>query len=122
MSLKSRTARNTITIERLSSTPNDTGGQTRTWSTAARGSLPSSIACRIVPLRSDERIAYGVRGSKQVWKFLFSSDPQITVVDRIRFNDPSGVEHIATILETSLDIDFQGRLYRAVGSDSENEG
>jgi hypothetical protein len=121
MSLSSQTSRDTITIERVASTQSETGGRLRTYSTLERGSLPTSIACRIVPLRARERIAFGVRGAQLAWKLLFAVDPSLTVADRVRFTDASGTEHVAIVVEPSLDLDRQGRLFRTIVEESENE-
>jgi hypothetical protein len=62
-----------------------------------------------------------VRGARTAWKLLFSFDPVLTVADRVRFTDSAAVEHVATIIEPSHDLDRQGRLFRAVVQESENE-
>lgn len=121
MSIQSRTSRNTITIERVIGMQSDTGGEIRTFSTQERGSLPTSLACRIVPLRARERVAFGVRGSLSGWKLLFATNPSITVADRVRFIDSTGIERVTTVVEPSTDLDGQGRLFRAVVEESENE-
>jgi hypothetical protein len=121
MSISSRTARDMVTIERASSTQSDTGGQVRTFGIIQRGSLPTSMSCRIVPLRAEEHAEFGLRGARSAWKLLFSTDPSLTVADRVRFAESSGVERIAVVVEPSLDLDRQGRLFRAVVEESENE-
>jgi len=121
MSILSRTARDEVRIERLETTQSSTGGQVRSYSAANRGNLPTTARCRVQPLSRRELAAYGVRGAQAVWKFLFSGDPQLTVQDRLRFTDAQGTEHVVDVIEPSLNLDSQNRLFRAVGQEVENK-
>ncbi|MGE3314007.1 MAG: hypothetical protein AB7O26_02745 [Planctomycetaceae bacterium] len=121
MSIESRTSRNSITIERAGITQSDTGGEIRTFGTEERGPLPTSLACRIIPLSARERLAFGVRAAQRGWKLLFAGEPSLTLADRVRFTDSSGVERVARVVEPSTDLDSQRRLFRAVVEESENE-
>ena len=122
MSLTSLTARDTVTIERLSAAQSTMGGQIRSFSTQNRAPLPASMPCRIQPLSSQERLAFGVRGARTAWKLLFSTDPTLTLRDRVRFVDPdNGARERATVVDPSRNLDGQSRLYRAVVEEVENE-
>jgi hypothetical protein len=121
MSLISLTVRDTITIERLSASQSSTGGQIRAFSTANRAGLPVSLPCRIQPLSSKEQIEFGIRGERTAWKILFSSNPTLTICDRVRFADSDGIARMAAVREPSRNLDGQSRLYRAIVEEIENE-
>ncbi len=121
MSIQSQTSRDLVAIERLAVTQSSTGGQVRTYSAANRGSRPTSVRCRLQALGAEERIQLGVRSEQILWKLLFSSDPQITVEDRLLFTDSDGQSHTARVLEPSRNLDMQNRLYRAVVEKIGNE-
>jgi hypothetical protein len=121
MSVRTRTSRDLVQIERLSVTQSETGGQIRVFSAANRGSRPTSVRCRIQPLGAREHVEFGVRGSRIAWKFLFADDPQITVEDRLIFTDSDGQTHTARVLEPSRNLDMQNRIYRVVAEMSEND-
>lgn len=128
MSFIGGTQRDTITIKRLSVTQDTSGegGQIRTYTTAARGSRPTTgFKCRLQQLNSEEKLAYGIKGSSNGWKILASTDPQAGVEDAIEFTDVNGNAHggdsnPVRIIEPSRDIDNQGRVYRAIAEEETN--
>lgn len=121
MSIQSRTSRDQVTIERLGVTQSTTGGQIRAYNTSNRSSRPTTAKCRIQPLSHKERVAFGVRGSQAAWKLLFHADPEITIEDRVTFLDADGRPQTAVAIEPSRNLDGQGRLYRAVCEEVDNE-
>jgi hypothetical protein len=78
----------TFTIKRLVlPMPQDaTGGQIRTYTAAARGTLPKTVTGRAVRLKDSEKIDHGVRGEKVGWKLLTQTNPEITLEDRVEFD------------------------------------
>jgi hypothetical protein len=114
MSLLALTGRDQVAIERVAVTQSPTGGQVRDYSAQNRDGLPTSAACRIQPLSADERVAYGVRGVRLAWKLLFAEDPVITPQDRVTFIDADQRTHTASIVQPSINLDGQSRLYRAI--------
>lgn len=121
MSLISHTSRDAVTIERLSTSQSATGGQVRSYGVQNRGALPTELRCRIQPVSTEERVAFGIRGTRAAWKLLFSSDPAIASSDRVTFLDADRVARIASVVQSSLNLDGQSRLYRAVVEEVGNE-
>ena len=76
----------TCTIERQSTTRTDSGGYQKTYSTANRGSSPTSISCRVVPLSARERYEYQMRDQETSHKVYTLTDPEVDERDRLVFN------------------------------------
>lgn len=79
-----------ITLKRLVETQSATGGLIRSYTTAARSGLPTTVKARIIHLNEKQKIEHGVRGDQQGFKFLCETNPQITLNDRVEFSMPQG--------------------------------
>ena len=76
----------TVTIQRQSTTRTDSGGYQKTYSTANRGSLPTTLSCRVVPLGARERYEYRMRDQETSHKVYSLTDPQVDERDRFVFD------------------------------------
>lgn len=114
MSLAALCSRDTITITRLGVTQGSSGGQVRTFTTAARGSLATSSTGRLQPLSNEERREYGIRGERKAWKYHTTTNPTLTVKDQAEFTDADGDEIEARVINGSRNHDGQNRLWTAV--------
>lgn len=114
MSLDALCSRDTATVKRYSITQGDAGGQVRTATTAARGSLSTSVTCRIQPLSVDERREFGVRAERAAWKLHTTTNPNLTVEDVVEFTDNDEVSRTADVINPSRNADGQGRLYTTI--------
>ena len=81
----------------------------------------TSSECRIMPLDDKERVALGVKDASRVWKFLYHTNPSITLNDVQTFTDQDSVSRIARTIEPSRNLDNQGRLYRVIGEEVDAE-
>ncbi len=116
MSLQAGTTRDPILIERLVlGTQGAAGGQTRSYTTAARGTLPTNALCRLQPTSDRENEQYGIKAPDRGWKLLHCTNPSLTVADVVTFTDADGVVHTQVrVTEPSRDLDNQGRVYRTI--------
>jgi hypothetical protein len=114
MSLEDLTSRDSVTIKRLVVTQGSAGGQVRTFTTAARGSLVTSWTCRTQPMTAEERLEYGVKGARKSWKHLGTSDPSSGVQDVFVFTDEDDVSRNAGVISPSRNLDGQDRLWMVV--------
>jgi len=121
MSLAALCSRDTITIARLSVTQGAAGGQVRTYTAAARGSLDTTSTGRLQPLTLDEEREYGIRGTRKSWKFHTITNPILTVEDQVTFTDTDGESIAARVIKGSRDLDGQGRLWTAILEQVSNE-
>lgn len=123
MSLAAFCDRDTITIKRLTTSRGTAGSPSRTYTTAARGSLPSTgIKCWLVELTTgEENREFGVRSDRQVWKILATSDPKITVADQVEFTDQDGNSFVARVINPSMNVAGLSRVYRAIVEEVGNE-
>jgi len=121
MSLAKLTSRDSVTINRLSTTRGTAGGQLRTYSEGNRGELPSSWTCRIQPIGGEEKREFGIRAERLAWKLLGTSNPTITVLDQVSFTDADEIDRTTRVIEPSRNLDGQGRLYRAIVEEVGNE-
>jgi hypothetical protein len=107
--------RDTITIKRLVISQGTAGGQIRSNTIAARGSLPTTnVKCRIQPLLPQEMREYEVKGEHLAWRLLFSSDPGLTVQDRCMWTEPDGTSIAARVTQRSRNADHQSRIWSAI--------
>jgi hypothetical protein len=111
----------TLTIHRLVVTQNNTGGQVRTYTAAARGELPTSVSGRAVRLNQKEKLEYGVRGEMTGWKLMTETDPSITVQDRVTFDYVDGDSRTVRILNGSQARSADARFYRTIGEEVTQE-
>lgn len=84
-----------LTLKRLVTTNGEpaqtsTGGYARSFTTAARGALPTSIAARAVVMNEKEKLENGVRGERTGWKFLTATDPSLGLTDQVVFDYLTG--------------------------------
>ena len=130
MSIQSRMSRDTVSITRFPSPGDETqdaeGGFNRASSVATAAlrtsaGLVTSSDCRIMPLSDTERKAFGVKDSDKAWKFLYHTDPSITLNDVQTFTDKGGTSRTVETIEPSRDLDNQGRLFRVIGTQVEGE-
>jgi hypothetical protein len=112
-----------ITIKRETDTPNAIGGVTRSWTTAARGSLPTVVRGRAIRMNPKERIDNGIRGEKQGWKILvWDEDPQIELTDRVFFDYVDGESHEVKVLVASHARSANEAFWKALGEEDTTEG
>lgn len=121
MSLDALCSRDAITITRLTTTQGTAGGQVRTFTTAARGSLATTSTGRLQPLSIEERREYGVRGNRKSWKYHTTTDPFLTEQDQAAFTDFDGEAIEARVIRGSRNLDGQDRLWTAFLEQVSNE-
>lgn len=121
MSLHSLTSRDTITIKRLGATQDSIGAQVRTYSTANRGTRPTSAKCRAQMIEADEAIKLGLKGAARSWKFFFSTNPSIDIEDLIEFTDQDSEARIVKVKKPQRNLDGQGRCWLVLGEEVTNE-
>ncbi len=85
MSLLTRHTK-TVTISRQTVTKTAAGGKSHAYTTGARGSLPTSLACRVMQPSARERLAYAQQDVETTNVLLFTTDPQVDTRDRITFD------------------------------------
>lgn len=112
-----------VTIKRLSTTRGTSGGQSRSFTTAARSSagLPTKWDCRAMLMSNKDRVDYGVRAETQAWKFLGEDDPQITVQDQLEFDFVDGQSEVVKVLVGSHARSHNEKFYRVFGEDDSTE-
>lgn len=115
MSLATLTGTHTLTITRSTFTRDASYGEVRAYTAAARGSSPTSVQARAIPMTVKERSQFGVRGSVKAWKFLMTSDPEVTLEDQIEFDYVSGQSEVVKVLTPSHALHPDGRLWRIYG-------
>lgn len=92
------------------------GSQTpREYTTAARGSKPTSMVGRVQEMSTEEMVKYGLKGSDTMFLLLFNSDPQLTVASQVSFADVNGVDWNMRVIKPSRPLDNQNRVYEAFG-------
>ena len=123
-------SRDTVNITRFPTAGNETqdaeGGFDRATSVATAAlrtsaGLATSSACRFMELDNKERLAFGVKAEHLAWKFLYHTNPSVTLNDIQSFTDQDGVARTARTIEPSRNLDNQGRLYRAIGEEVKGE-
>ena len=96
----------TITIKRIDTSVavNEVGELVDTsssYTTAARGNLPTSANARVTLMDAEERIAFGVQTTQLVWIIRTKTNIQCDTRDRIVFTDADGVQHdVRVVIET----------------------
>lgn len=86
MSLGSLTGIQTATIKRNVSTQGTAGGQIRNYTTAGRGSLPTTSTGRLVQGGGDRRLAYEMRDLETPGKWYTTTDPKLNEADILVVN------------------------------------
>lgn len=109
----------TFTIKRLSVTQDAMGGMVRTYTTAARGTLPTSVKGRACVVREKEKVEYGVRSERAVWKLLTDADPQVTELDQITFDYGDGVTRTLRVLISSYPRSANLAFYKTICDEDE---
>lgn len=120
MSLQTLCDRDACTIKRLVTTQGTAGGQVRSYTTAARGSLPTTSTGRFQIIRADERTEYGVKGNVLAWKHFTTTYPAADVRDQFTFTDDDGVARTARVISPTQNLDGQGRLYLTILEEDTN--
>ncbi len=110
-------SRDTITIQRKSTTQDADGGINETFNTANRGALPTSANCRAQEMSANENIEFGISGNNIGWKFLCPTDPQIDERDQIVFTDSQSVSHTIDVLGKQRNADNQGIMFQVNGEE-----
>jgi len=110
-------SRDTVTIQRKSTTQDADGGINETFNTANRGALPTSANCRAQEMSADEEIEFGISGNNIGWKFLFPTDPQIDERDQLVFTDSQSVSHTVDVLGKQRNADNQGIMFQVNGEE-----
>lgn len=114
--------RDTVTLKRaVEGAQDSTGGRSTTYTTAARGTRPTTWKCRIQPMSIEEETQYGVRGDRQGIKFLGATNPQVGTQDQIEFTDSESVAHTVKILGRERNLDGQGKEFQVNGEEVSNE-
>lgn len=86
-----------LTIKRLVTTQDAVGGLAGTYTTTARGSLPTSVKGRPVVMTPREKNEHGVRGEVWGWRIMTETDPQIDLNDRVYFDLVSGDSRVVKV-------------------------
>ena len=116
------TSRDTLTLTRqVEGTQTSTGAKSISYTTAGRGSLPTSWVTRADEMTAEEMVKFGVQDRSSVWKFLGATNPSLDVQDRVTWTDQDDVSRTAQIIKPSRNLDGQGRLYMAMGEIVGNE-
>lgn len=117
MSINSMTSRDTIEIRRQV-VSSGSGEAKKTWTTGARGALPSAgVKCRMQANRPKDALEYGCRADVRSWRLYFgeSGDPKIDARDRVYLTDTDGVAHECLVKSPSFSFDsLQARLWLCV--------
>ena len=75
----------TVTIQRQSVENTGSASDRKTYSTSARGGLPSSLKCRVVPLSSAQRTQYATVDQRISHRVFFLANPQVDERDKLVF-------------------------------------
>lgn len=108
--------RDTVTIKRQVITQGPAGGQIKTYTTAARGALPTTWKCRAQQMSVEEETRYGVRDDSVGWKFLSGDIPQVDTRDRIEFELDSATR-VIRVLGRERNWDSQSIGYQVMGEE-----
>ena len=79
--LRSRTL--TVTIKRQVVTNTDAMGNSKSYTTAARGTRPTTWPCRVMKASASERFDYGIQDENATDYLLGETDPQVDNRDQI---------------------------------------
>lgn len=117
MSIFDQLTRDTMSFTDMSVTGQAAdGSQTpREYTSAARGSKPTTMVGRVQELSTEEVVKYGLKGTDSMFMFLFNSDPQLSVASAVSFTDVNGVDWQLRVIKPSRPIDNQNRVYEAFG-------
>ena len=122
MSVEELTAQFTVALKRDAPVRGAGGGKgPRNYTTAARGSLPTSLTARGATVKATENVKFGVRGDTLVWKWLFSQEPSLTTKDAIEFADRAGTTRVMRCLHRSEDVAMEGVVWRVHCEEISNE-
>lgn len=92
MSLAELCSITTCTIKRVSSTSDATMGQVRNYTTAARGSRPTSTIGRLVQGGGSRRFAYEMHDMETPTKWYTTTDPQVDESDMLIPRNSDGTD------------------------------
>lgn len=87
----------TFTIKRQTTTSTAAGGSSKAWTTAARGSLPTTWQATEVPLRPDERYEYLMRDIKIEGELYGTDNPQVDERDLLVNSDGETLRVVETL-------------------------
>lgn len=73
----------TVSIQRQTVTTTAGMGKSKAYTTGARGTLPTSIACRLMKPNPMERLKYGIQDEDGTDYLLFQTHPRVDNRDRI---------------------------------------
>lgn len=112
----------TLTIKRIDTTASvnalgelvDTESQ---YTTANRGSLPTSVKGRATLMTAEQQIAYGVETSKLGWIFRSETDMQCDTRDIIEFTDDDGTSHTVRVTVKTHKRSSASPVYRTIGEE-----
>ena len=113
----------TITIKRLDTGSQDAfGGVSRAYTTAARGTLDTSRECRAIVMTAKEKLDHGIRSDCTGWKFLVpTTDPSITINDRIEFDYVNGDSRTVKITVPSRARSADAAFWKVIGIEDKSE-
>lgn len=116
MSLATQTNVDTLTIRRLDPTAKDAANAPiETYTTAARGALPTELVGRALPMSSKEMRQFGIESEETAWKFLVSvQDPQVRNDDVVDFTMNS-IAYTVEVQGKSINLAGLSRLWMFVG-------
>lgn len=106
MSLAALTSIHTATIQRVAVTNSDSMGQIREYTTAARGSLPTSSTGRIQDLSGNRRTEFEKKEEQIDAVWYTTTDPQVDERDQLT------VSGKVYFVQAGRDFDQLGRLFR----------
>lgn len=93
------------------------GGQKRSFTQAARGTLPKTAEGRAVMMSHRERFEHGIEGQVTAWKLMFDTDPEIGLEDQVTFDFVPGDSRTVRILVASHARSADAAFYRAFGDE-----
>ena len=117
MVIQALLSRDTVTIQRKSTTQENDAGIAPTFNTTNRGPLPTSSNCRAQEMSAGEVIEFGISGNNIGWKFLFYTNPQVDERDTFVFTDSEGVSHTVDVLGKQRNADNQGIMFQVNGEE-----
>ncbi len=117
MSLSSQTSVDLLTIRRLDPTERDeANAPVESYTTGARGALPTELLSRALPMSAKELMQYGIEGDVVGWKFLVSvEDPQVRSDDVVDFTDSNGTAHTIEVQGQAVNLAGLSRLWMFTG-------
>ena len=114
MSILSLCDRFEATLKTQVSVKDEAGGATFTWTTAARGSDPTSIDCDMQTMTAEEKSELGITESKTTWAMYTATDPALRTKDLVEWTDNSSIARVCQVINPSFDMAGRNRIWKTV--------